>query len=83
MVLDLLLQEKILLVQGTAFNWPEPDHVRIVTCLGPTSWEMPWTVSRASCRAIVSEIRKQSLLNAMGNKMRIGLETDPHKTYLS
>ncbi|MBY5992067.1 pyridoxal phosphate-dependent aminotransferase [Ferrimonas balearica] len=30
LVLDLLLQEKILLVQGTAFNWPEPDHLRIV-----------------------------------------------------
>jgi aspartate/methionine/tyrosine aminotransferase len=26
-----LLQEKVLLVQGTAFNWPWPDHVRIVT----------------------------------------------------
>ncbi|MGL9733665.1 MAG: pyridoxal phosphate-dependent aminotransferase [Symbiopectobacterium sp.] len=31
LVLDLLLQEKVLLVQGTAFNWPHPDHVRIVT----------------------------------------------------
>jgi alanine-synthesizing transaminase len=31
MVLDLLLQEKVLLVQGSAFNWPYPDHVRIVT----------------------------------------------------
>ncbi|WP_028117439.1 pyridoxal phosphate-dependent aminotransferase [Ferrimonas senticii] len=30
MVLDLLMQEKILLVQGTAFNWPEPDHFRVV-----------------------------------------------------
>lgn len=29
-VLDLLQEEKILLVQGTAFNWPEPDHFRIV-----------------------------------------------------
>ena len=29
-VLDLLIQEKILLVQGTAFNWPTPDHFRIV-----------------------------------------------------
>ncbi|MCW9014252.1 MAG: pyridoxal phosphate-dependent aminotransferase [Gammaproteobacteria bacterium] len=29
-VLDLLIQEKILLVQGTAFNWPSPDHFRIV-----------------------------------------------------
>ena len=30
-VLNLLLQEKILLVQGTGFNWPRPDHLRIVT----------------------------------------------------
>jgi len=30
MVLDLLLQEKVLLVHGRAFHWPEPDHVRIV-----------------------------------------------------
>lgn len=30
LVFDLLQQEKILLVQGTAFNWPEPDHVRVV-----------------------------------------------------
>jgi alanine-synthesizing transaminase len=30
MVLDLLLQEKILIVQGSAFNWPSPDHFRIV-----------------------------------------------------
>lgn len=30
MVLDLLVQEKILVVQGTAFNWPNTDHFRIV-----------------------------------------------------
>jgi len=30
MVLDLLQQEKILLVQGTAFNWKQPDHLRLV-----------------------------------------------------
>lgn len=30
MVLDLLLQEKILIVQGSAFNWPKTDHFRIV-----------------------------------------------------
>jgi alanine-synthesizing transaminase len=30
MVLDFLIQEKILLVQGTAFKWPNPDHFRIV-----------------------------------------------------
>lgn len=28
--LDLLRQEKVLIVQGTGFNWPEPDHFRIV-----------------------------------------------------
>ena len=31
LVLDLLRQQKILLVHGTAFNWPTPDHLRIVT----------------------------------------------------
>jgi len=28
--LDLLTQEKVLVVQGTGFNWPEPDHFRLV-----------------------------------------------------
>ncbi len=30
MVQDFLIQEKILLVEGTAFNWKDPDHFRIV-----------------------------------------------------
>ena len=30
MVLDLLEQQKILIVHGRAFNWPEPDHFRLV-----------------------------------------------------
>jgi alanine-synthesizing transaminase len=34
LVLDLLLQEKILVTQGSGFNWPAPDHLRIVT--------LPW-----------------------------------------
>jgi alanine-synthesizing transaminase len=29
-ILDLLLQEKVLVVQGTGFNWPKPDHFRVV-----------------------------------------------------
>lgn len=28
--LDLLRQEKMLIVQGTGFNWPEPNHFRMV-----------------------------------------------------
>ena len=30
LVFDLLTQEKMLLVHGSAFNWPEPDHLRVV-----------------------------------------------------
>jgi alanine-synthesizing transaminase len=29
-VLEFLQEEKVLLVQGTGFNWAQPDHVRIV-----------------------------------------------------
>jgi alanine-synthesizing transaminase len=29
--MDLLLKERILVTQGTGFNWPRPDHFRIVT----------------------------------------------------
>jgi len=29
-VLDFLRSEKILMVQGTGFNWPRPDHFRVV-----------------------------------------------------
>ncbi|MFS2240975.1 pyridoxal phosphate-dependent aminotransferase [Microbacterium sp. OR16] len=31
LVYDLLVSEKILLVQGTGFNWATPDHLRVVT----------------------------------------------------
>ncbi|MBK8446656.1 MAG: pyridoxal phosphate-dependent aminotransferase [Micropruina sp.] len=30
-VIDLLRTEKILVTHGTGFNWPEPDHFRLVT----------------------------------------------------
>ncbi|CAM2173194.1 glutamate--pyruvate aminotransferase AlaA [Paraburkholderia sacchari] len=29
-ILDLLLAERVLLVQGTGFNWKQPDHFRVV-----------------------------------------------------
>ena len=35
MVLDLLRAEKIMIVHGSGFNWPEPDHFRIVTLPRP------------------------------------------------
>jgi alanine-synthesizing transaminase len=30
LILELLRQERVLLVQGTGFNWPAPDHFRVV-----------------------------------------------------
>ncbi|AUY50031.1 pyridoxal phosphate-dependent aminotransferase [Streptomyces sp. CB01881] len=44
MVLDLLRAERILLVQGTGFNWPEPDHFRVVTL--PRAEEIADAVTR-------------------------------------
>ncbi|MER5351091.1 pyridoxal phosphate-dependent aminotransferase [Kitasatospora sp. NPDC002551] len=44
MVLDLLRAERILLVQGTGFNWPEPDHFRLVTL--PRAEEITDAVTR-------------------------------------
>ncbi len=29
-ILELLEEEKVLLVQGSGFNWPQPDHFRVV-----------------------------------------------------
>ncbi|MCL1622643.1 aminotransferase class I/II-fold pyridoxal phosphate-dependent enzyme [Moraxella sp. Tifton1] len=29
-MMDLLIQEKVLMVQGTGFNWDKPDHFRLV-----------------------------------------------------
>jgi len=29
-ILELLEEEKVLVVQGTGFNWPHPDHIRMV-----------------------------------------------------
>ncbi len=43
-VLDLLVQEKVLLVQGTAFNWPKPDHFRMVFL--PRKDEMEQVIER-------------------------------------
>ena len=43
-VLDLLLREKIQVVQGTGFNWPSPDHFRILTL--PRADDLDAAISR-------------------------------------
>ena len=44
MVLDLLVEEKILIVQGSAFNWPNTAHFRIVFL--PREDELEYAISR-------------------------------------
>ncbi|WP_035846885.1 pyridoxal phosphate-dependent aminotransferase [Kitasatospora azatica] len=44
MVLDLLRSQRILIVQGSGFNWPEPDHFRLVTL--PRAEEIEDAVTR-------------------------------------
>ncbi|MEO3754290.1 pyridoxal phosphate-dependent aminotransferase [Streptomyces sp. B6B3] len=44
MVLDLLRTEKIMIVHGTGFNWPEPDHFRIVTL--PSTLQLTDAITR-------------------------------------
>ena len=29
-ILDILIQKKVLLVQGTGFNWDDQNHIRLV-----------------------------------------------------
>jgi alanine-synthesizing transaminase len=47
LVLDLLIKEKILVVQGSAFNWPKADHFRIVFL--PREDELEHAISRIRC----------------------------------
>lgn len=43
-VLDFLRSEKILMVQGTGFNWPEPNHFRLVFL--PRVGDLKWAFGR-------------------------------------
>ncbi|MEE9254367.1 MAG: pyridoxal phosphate-dependent aminotransferase [Pseudomonadales bacterium] len=44
LVLDLLRQEKILVVHGSAFGWPRPDHLRLVFL--PHAQELEFAMER-------------------------------------
>ncbi|MFI1066625.1 pyridoxal phosphate-dependent aminotransferase [Streptomyces spororaveus] len=44
MVLDLLRAQHLLIVQGSGFNWPEPDHFRLVTL--PRAEELTDAITR-------------------------------------
>lgn len=46
LMLDFLRAEKVLLVQGTGFNWPTPDHFRLVFL--PAENELREAITRLS-----------------------------------
>lgn len=54
-VLGLLIEEKVLLVQGSSFNWPHPDHFRVVFL--PNSDVLIEAISRIAC--YLARYRKQ------------------------
>ena len=60
--LDLLEEERILITQGTGFNWPDPDHLRIVT--------LPWA------RDLSDAIQRIANGTDVGGILRLDITTD-------
>jgi alanine-synthesizing transaminase len=44
LLLDVLLRRRVLFSPGTAFNWPRPDHIRVVTLA--TSEQLRWAAGQ-------------------------------------
>ncbi|MEO6895789.1 MAG: hypothetical protein ABI218_04015, partial [Caldimonas sp.] len=61
---ELLAEQKVLIVQGTGFNWPRPDHFRVVFL--PNSDDLAEAMGRiatflANYRARHSTVRPAAL----------------------
>ncbi|MCK6420971.1 MAG: aminotransferase, partial [Aquabacterium sp.] len=54
---ELQAEEKVLIVQGTGFNWPQPDHFRLVFL--PNSDDLAEAVGRID--RFLSHYRKRHL----------------------
>lgn len=63
-ILDLLLEEKVLLVQGTGFNWKSPDHFRVVFL--PNVDDLAEAIRRIS--RFLENYRKKHKTNNIGAK---------------
>lgn len=61
-ILDLLLEEKVLLVQGTGFNWKTPDHFRVVFL--PNVDDLTEAIKRIA--RFLERYRKKHSLNTSG-----------------
>jgi alanine-synthesizing transaminase len=46
-ILELLEEQKVLVVQGTGFNWPQPDHFRVVFL--PNADDLSEAIGRLAC----------------------------------
>jgi alanine-synthesizing transaminase len=57
LVLDLLMEEKVLLVQGSGFNWAQPDHFRVVFL--PNSDDLSEAIGRIA--RFLSRYRKRRI----------------------
>ncbi|WP_025109031.1 pyridoxal phosphate-dependent aminotransferase [Pseudomonas sp. H1h] len=64
-VLELLMSERLLVVQGTAFNWPEPDHFRVVTLAAvPDLEDAVARIHRFISRKSVKNLSNRRALNS-------------------
>lgn len=63
-IMDLLLEEKVLLVQGTGFNWKTPDHFRVVFL--PNVDDLAEAIRRIS--RFLENYRKKHNTNNIGAK---------------
>jgi alanine-synthesizing transaminase len=55
-VMDLLIEQRVLLVQGSGFNWPHPDHFRVVFL--PSVEELSLTIDKI---ALFLEHRREAV----------------------
>ncbi len=56
---EVLAEEKVLMVQGTGFNWPHPDHFRLVFLPTAMIWPRRSTALPASWKAIASVMARR------------------------
>ena len=63
-ILELLLEEKVLLVQGTGFNWKTPDHFRVVFL--PNTDDLTEAIKRIA-RFLENYRNKHANINSLKN----------------
>lgn len=74
-ILDLLLEEKVLLVQGSGFNWHAPDHFRVVFL--PNVDDLTEAFTRIA-RFLENYRKQHSTLTVVDGKAAKELQAKPH-----